>query len=110
MSKYGEPWSDGTNREIKTVPVLCPEGIYDRDGTPVGSISLFRIDRVLECVNAMQDLNPAGITKLLELVTKVVRAGAEAKAQGWEDHTNFIQTLEDALAACYDPGVTPNKE
>lgn len=52
-------------------------------------------------VKVLGTLNPAGIQELLKAVHRIVLAAQEAKDRGWEDHTNFTQTLEAALEACY---------
>ena len=61
-----------------------------------------KLQRAAALMKACDGLNPAGIPGLIKAVQRIVLAGMEAKANGWEDHTNFTQTLETALEACYD--------
>ena len=60
------------------------------------------LDRGVACVNALAGIpSPSGIPGLIAAVTKILQACHEAKAHGWEDHTNFTQTLETAMEGCY---------
>ena len=107
MSQYGEPWAEprrdpGWRAQVSMDWYTWP--ITNSKGTAViGAPGLDPViaGRICDCVNACAGFNPAGIPKLIEAVGKIVQACHEAKAHGWEDHTNFTQTLETALEACY---------
>ena len=78
--------------------VACVNACRDMDDDLVRDIDP---PKLTAFVKAVGTLNPAGIPKLIEAVTKILQACHEAKSHGWEDHTNFTQTLETALEACY---------
>lgn len=96
MSEYGEPWTpsfDGDEFEIKAAdgePVLfCErwEGFIPDEK---------HRQRITSCVNALANLNPAGITNLVSEVERVV-AVMRAELGTYHDPTNILPTLETAL-------------
>ena len=108
MSQYGEPWLEprrdpGWRAQFSMDNYMWP--VVDSKGTQIiaaHGLNPVIAGRLCQCVNALAGItSPAGIPKLIEAVGKIVQACHEAKAHGWEDHTNFTQTLETALEACY---------
>lgn len=112
MSKYGEPWPPG-------------EEAWEGDGAPGININTTGpqvfvtdwdwkqnkptqqqqeyADRVIECVNALAGLNPAGIRTLIREVERVVEALEQHAAPYPTDATNILPTLKTALAAVKGP-------
>ena len=113
MTTYGEPWriEERTNSDYEKYDQIidatggdvtgagtCGGDCYDCGAYPCNSHE----PRIVACVNALAGIpSPAGIPGLIAAVTKILQACHEAKAHGWEDHTNFTQTLETALEGCY---------
>ena len=114
MSQYGEPWSlldhggAGAKYSLQDASggeLLAAEEWFSKEPEAETIARVAKVgyaDRIVACVNACAGItSPAGIPKLIEAVTKILQACHEAKAHGWEDHTNFTQTLEAALEGCY---------
>ena len=114
MSKYGEPWSlldhggAGAKYSLQDASggeLLAAEEWFSKEPEAETIARVAKVgyaDRIVACVNACAGIpSPSGIPGLIAAVGKIVQAGIEAKSHGWEDHTNFTQTLETAMEACY---------
>jgi hypothetical protein len=104
MSEFGEPWTVHRCSYCEPDRACGFNGenldhSYDECHHP---LDLETAERLAACLNALANVpNPAGVPGLIETVKQILHACVQAQAQGWEDHSNFTQTLATALEACY---------
>ena len=105
MSKFGEPWKlEDDGRSIEDCGVNSVTG----DDYP---LSPEHAHRVVTCVNACANLNPAALAPLLDLLKRAVADQRHRERETYVfDETNFTSALEVALERLYDTGVTSEKE